>query len=164
MRKLYEEFLSRHHILTHLRHNGGLLPPSDTAMSSLCPHSGPPRRHSVPSRRCQRPIFPQFTAPPDGLPTHAGLAGLNASGPSASSSSADATDDNENNFTIREHVVKKPVMKKGFFNSEKAKKGVLYGEAGSGEGVLPENAGDPLGYIPKKLRQTCKIIDTNTPE
>mmetsp|Transcript_126492 Transcript_126492/g.247988 ORF Transcript_126492/g.247988 Transcript_126492/m.247988 type:complete len:332 (+) Transcript_126492:3-998(+) len=58
---------------------------------------------------------------------------------------------------------KKPVMKKGFLNSSRAK-GSLYGEGGSGEGVLPENAGDPLGYIPKKLRNTCKIVDCNAPE
>eukprot|EP00405_Crypthecodinium_cohnii_P019644 CAMPEP_0206475460 /NCGR_PEP_ID=MMETSP0324_2-20121206/34093_1 /ASSEMBLY_ACC=CAM_ASM_000836 /TAXON_ID=2866 /ORGANISM="Crypthecodinium cohnii, Strain Seligo" /LENGTH=414 /DNA_ID=CAMNT_0053950823 /DNA_START=46 /DNA_END=1290 /DNA_ORIENTATION=- len=55
----------------------------------------------------------------------------------------------------------KPAMKKGFLNNTK---GSLYGEAGSGEGVLPENAGDPLGYIPKKLRQTCKIVDCSNPE
>ncbi|CAJ1342460.1 unnamed protein product [Effrenium voratum] len=34
----------------------------------------------------------------------------------------------------------------------------------SKEGVLPENAGDPLGYIPKGLRKTCKIVDTRSPE
>jgi hypothetical protein len=52
-------------------------------------------------------------------------------------------------------------VKKGFFNSAKAKP--LYPE-GSGEGVLPENAGDPLGYIPKSLRQKCKIVDSNNPQ
>jgi len=57
---------------------------------------------------------------------------------------------------------KKPAMKKGFLNSGKG--GSLYGDEGSKEGVLPENAGDPLGYIPKKLRQQCKIVDTAGPE
>jgi len=30
--------------------------------------------------------------------------------------------------------------------------------------VQPENAGDPMGWMPKKLRNTCKIVDTNAPE
>lgn len=55
----------------------------------------------------------------------------------------------------------KPAIKKGFLNKSG---GTLYGDEGSKEGVLPENAGDPLGYLPKKLRQTCKIVDTNSPE
>merc|ERR1719262_997585 len=55
---------------------------------------------------------------------------------------------------------KKPAVKKGFLN--KASK-ALYPE-GSKEGVLPENAGDPLGYLPKGLRKTCKIVDTGAPE
>merc|ERR1712194_346381 len=69
-------------------------------------------------------------------------------------------------FTIREHKPKpkKMAVAKGFFNSDKGKKGILYGEEGSKEGVLPENAGDPLGYIPKKLRQSCKIVDTGSEE
>jgi len=53
-------------------------------------------------------------------------------------------------------------VKKGFLN--KAKGGELYGVDGSKEGVLPENAGDPMGWIPKKLRNTCKIVDCNNPE
>jgi hypothetical protein len=40
----------------------------------------------------------------------------------------------------------------------------LYPAEGSKEGVVPENAGDPLGYLPKKLRQSCKVVDTNAPE
>lgn len=56
---------------------------------------------------------------------------------------------------------KKPALKKGFFNNKASK--ALYPE-GSNEGVLPENAGDPMGYLPKKLRQTCKIVDTSAPE
>lgn len=55
---------------------------------------------------------------------------------------------------------KKPAMKKGFLN--KASK-ALYPE-GSKEGVLPENAGDPMGYLPKGLRKNCKIVDTGAPE
>lgn len=55
---------------------------------------------------------------------------------------------------------KKPVVKKGFLN--KATK-ALYPE-GSNEGVLPENAGDPMGYLPKGLRKNCKIVDTGAPE
>jgi len=57
-------------------------------------------------------------------------------------------------------VKKKPAVKKGFLNnSSKA----LYPE-GSKEGVVPENAGDPMGYLPKSLRKNCKIIDTGAPE
>ncbi|CAE7359340.1 BMY1, partial [Symbiodinium pilosum] len=56
---------------------------------------------------------------------------------------------------------KAPAIKKGFLNSGKAG---LYGPEGSKEGVLPENAGDPLGYIPKGLRKQCKIVDTGSPE
>jgi hypothetical protein len=55
---------------------------------------------------------------------------------------------------------KKPAMKKGFLNNASA---ALYPE-GSKEGVVPENAGDPLGYLPKKLRNTCKVVDCNSPE
>ncbi len=58
-------------------------------------------------------------------------------------------------------VRKAPVLKKGFLNSGKSK---LYGPDGSKEGVVPENAGDPLGYIPKRLRNQCKIVDTRSPE
>jgi hypothetical protein len=58
---------------------------------------------------------------------------------------------------------KKPsAVKKGFFNDAKGKS--LYGPEGSAEGVLPENAGDPLGYIPKSLREKCKIVDSNNPQ
>ncbi|KAF4656391.1 hypothetical protein FOL47_009016 [Perkinsus chesapeaki] len=49
------------------------------------------------------------------------------------------------------------ILKKGFLNDTK---GALYGESGSTEGILPENAGDPMGWLPKKLRQSCKIVDT----
>jgi len=56
---------------------------------------------------------------------------------------------------------KKPVIKKGFLNKGEAG---LYGPEGSGEGVLPENAGDPMGWMPKKLRQSCKMVDCNSPE
>lgn len=55
---------------------------------------------------------------------------------------------------------KKPAVKKGFLNKSSA---ALYPE-GSNEGVLPENAGDPMGWMPKGLRKTCKIVDTNSPE
>lgn len=56
---------------------------------------------------------------------------------------------------------KKPAIKKGFLNSSK---GSLYGDEGSKEGVLPENAGDPMGWMPKSLRGKSKIIDCNSPE
>mmetsp|Transcript_2486 Transcript_2486/g.6690 ORF Transcript_2486/g.6690 Transcript_2486/m.6690 type:complete len:525 (-) Transcript_2486:72-1646(-) len=56
---------------------------------------------------------------------------------------------------------KKPLIKKGFLNKGGSK---LYGDEGSKEGVLPENAGDPMGWMPKKLRNTCKIVDTNAPD
>jgi hypothetical protein len=52
---------------------------------------------------------------------------------------------------------KTPLIKKGFLNNAKTH---LYGEEGTPEGVLPEGAGDPLGHIPKSLREKCKIIDT----
>jgi len=56
---------------------------------------------------------------------------------------------------------KKPAIKKGFLNHASKQ---LYGAEGSGEGVLPENAGDPMGWMPKKLRQSSKIVDCNSPE
>jgi hypothetical protein len=56
---------------------------------------------------------------------------------------------------------KKPAVKKGFLNTSSKS---LYGPEGSKEGVVPENAGDPMGFIPKKLRQTCKFVDTAAPE
>eukprot|EP00397_Hematodinium_sp_SG-2012_P033881 GEMP01036267.1.p1 GENE.GEMP01036267.1~~GEMP01036267.1.p1 ORF type:complete len:436 (+),score=85.66 GEMP01036267.1:32-1339(+) len=63
--------------------------------------------------------------------------------------------------TVKESGKKTTVMKKGFLQG--ADFAPLYPD-GSNEGVLPENAGDPMGWMPKKLRQTCKIIDTSTPE
>lgn len=54
----------------------------------------------------------------------------------------------------------RPLIKKGFLNTTKAR---LYDDKGSTEGILPEGAGDPLGYIPKGLREKCKIIDTRQP-
>eukprot|EP00747_Dinoflagellata_sp_TGD_P162427 gnl/TRDRNA2_/TRDRNA2_180023_c0_seq1.p1 gnl/TRDRNA2_/TRDRNA2_180023_c0~~gnl/TRDRNA2_/TRDRNA2_180023_c0_seq1.p1 ORF type:complete len:538 (-),score=128.77 gnl/TRDRNA2_/TRDRNA2_180023_c0_seq1:52-1665(-) len=57
---------------------------------------------------------------------------------------------------------KPKIIKKGFFNNPGKKS--LYGPEGSKEGVVPENAGDPMGWMPKKLRQTSKIIDCNSPE
>lgn len=56
---------------------------------------------------------------------------------------------------------RRTAMKKGFLTRKDAD---LYGPGGSGEGVLPENAGDPLGYLPKGLRKSCKIVDCNGPE
>jgi len=58
---------------------------------------------------------------------------------------------------------RKPALKTGFLKSKDAA-GSLYGPEGSKEGVLPENAGDPMGWMPKKLRQNSKIIDCNSPE
>lgn len=50
-------------------------------------------------------------------------------------------------------------VKKGFFD----KKGGpgLYGPEGSKEGVVPDGAGDPLGYLPKGLREKMQVVDTN---
>lgn len=48
-------------------------------------------------------------------------------------------------------------IKRGFLLGEKAT--ALYGPEGTKEGVLPEGAGDPLGYLPKGLRDKCKIVD-----
>jgi len=56
---------------------------------------------------------------------------------------------------------KKTAIKKGFLNQTSKQ---LYGPEGSGEGVLPENAGDPMGWMPKGLRQSSKIVDCNSPE
>lgn len=56
---------------------------------------------------------------------------------------------------------KKPVLKKGFLNKASSP---LYGSEGSKEGVLPENAGDPMGWMPKSLRNKSKIVDCNSPE
>jgi hypothetical protein len=50
-----------------------------------------------------------------------------------------------------------PVMKKGFLNRSDGPG--LYGPEGTAEGVLPENAGDPLGYMPKSLRSKFKVVD-----
>lgn len=55
----------------------------------------------------------------------------------------------------------KPAIKKGFLNNKEAK--ALYPN-GSKEGVIPENAGDPMGWMPKKLRNSAKIVDCNSPE
>mmetsp|Transcript_128763 Transcript_128763/g.223306 ORF Transcript_128763/g.223306 Transcript_128763/m.223306 type:complete len:534 (-) Transcript_128763:233-1834(-) len=81
----------------------------------------------------------------------------------ASPAPAGAPVANEDSGPLIEDVTpgrKKPAIKKGFFNQQ-AKP--LYPE-GSKEGVLPENAGDPMGWMPKRLRNTCKIVDTANPE
>lgn len=57
---------------------------------------------------------------------------------------------------------RKPAIKKGFLNNSQTEP--LYGPEGSKEGVLPENAGDPMGWMPKKLRQQSKIVDCASPE
>jgi len=54
-----------------------------------------------------------------------------------------------------------PVIQKGFLAKKSSK--ALYPE-GSNEGVLPENAGDQYGWLPKNLRKTCKIVDTRSEE
>jgi hypothetical protein len=50
-----------------------------------------------------------------------------------------------------------PVIRKGFLNNPGKR---LYDDKGSTEGVLPEGAGDPLGYLPKGLRNRVQVIDT----
>lgn len=57
---------------------------------------------------------------------------------------------------VTEMPTNEPLLRKGFLDNPKAR---LYGEGGTTEGVLPEGAGDPLGYMPKSLRDKCKIID-----
>ena len=54
----------------------------------------------------------------------------------------------------------KPLLKKGFLNSDKRS---IYPE-GSEEGMLynAKNSGDPLGYIPKGLRSRVNVVDTAT--
>jgi len=58
---------------------------------------------------------------------------------------------------------RKGAVKKGFLNSAKMKtEGTgMYDADGSGEGVLPEGAGDPMGWMPKKLRGMCNVVDTS---
>ena len=46
---------------------------------------------------------------------------------------------------------------KGFFGRQKPGDS-LYGPEGSAEGVVPDGAGDPLGYLPKGLRERCKVF------
>ena len=52
----------------------------------------------------------------------------------------------------------KPVIKKGFFKNAKMS---LYPN-GSDEGMHPEGAGDPLGWMPKGLRNRVGVVDTRT--
>lgn len=54
-------------------------------------------------------------------------------------------------------------MNLGFFGKvgEKSDKTTLY-PGGSNEGVLPEGAGEPFGWMPKKLRERVNICDTST--
>ena len=49
---------------------------------------------------------------------------------------------------------------KGFFDKAKPEDS-LYGPEGSNEGVVPDGAGDPLGYLPKGLRDRCKVVDSS---
>jgi len=55
-------------------------------------------------------------------------------------------------------------VRKGFL-SKKDGTG-LYGPQGSAEGVVPDGAGDPLGYLPKSFREKCQVVNTGqlTPE
>jgi len=71
----------------------------------------------------------------------------------------EAKKEEENKSLIEEVSTepRKPVMKKGFLSSSKP----LYPN-GSTEGVLPENAGDPMGWMPKSLRKKCNIVDCNS--
>lgn len=57
---------------------------------------------------------------------------------------------------------KKPAVKKGFFNNSKG--ATLYPPEGSKEGVVHEDAGNPMGWMPKGLRNKAKIVDCNSPE
>merc|ERR1719159_1393987 len=57
---------------------------------------------------------------------------------------------------------KKPAVKKGFLNNNKGK--TLYPEEGSKEGWVHEDAGNPMGWMPKGLRNKAKIVDCNSPE
>lgn len=50
-----------------------------------------------------------------------------------------------------------PVIRKGFLNNPGTR---LYDDKGTTEGVLPEGAGDPLGYLPKGLRDRVQVVDT----
>lgn len=51
-----------------------------------------------------------------------------------------------------------PAIQKGFFNNAKVS---LYPN-GSSEGMHPEGAGDPLGWMPKGLRNRVGVVDTRT--
>ena len=63
---------------------------------------------------------------------------------------------------------KAPLLKKGFLSAQGAKGKHIYPEGGSDEGMLfnASNSGDPLGYIPKGLRNRVNVVDTakHTPE
>ena len=48
-------------------------------------------------------------------------------------------------------------IRPGFLNRKEGPG--LYGEEGTKEGVLPDGAGDPLGYMPKSLRSKFKVVD-----
>jgi hypothetical protein len=52
---------------------------------------------------------------------------------------------------------KTTVVKKGFLNDPSRPS--LYGPEGTKEGVVPDGAGDPLGYLPKSLREKCRVVD-----
>ena len=54
------------------------------------------------------------------------------------------------------------LIKKGFLNATGSKGPGLYGPEGSKEGALPDGAGDPLGYLPKGLRNRCRVVDART--
>ena len=57
-----------------------------------------------------------------------------------------------------------PLLKKGFFSSAAKKGKELYPE-GSSEGMLygdVKTAGDPLGYLPKGLRNRVHVVDPST--
>jgi hypothetical protein len=54
---------------------------------------------------------------------------------------------------------KSSVVKKGFLSNPKKS---IYPESGSNEGNLPENAGDPLGWMPKNLRNKLLLVNGET--
>lgn len=60
-------------------------------------------------------------------------------------------------MVVEMSTANEPVIRKGFLNNPKAR---LYDDKGTTEGVLPEGAGDPLGYLPKSLRDRVKVVDT----
>lgn len=77
--------------------------------------------------------------------------------PTPSSSTSSGAEQKPRRMVTEMPVDNGPIIRKGFLNNPTKR---LYDEKGTSEGVLPEGAGDPLGYLPKGLRNRVQVIDT----